>query len=73
MRSELDADAIGATHYSSSPGRRAGFGPCHGEVEEVYLVYSGSGRFKLDDAIVTVGPGDAIYCPSAAVRVGGLF
>lgn len=28
---------------------------------------SGGGRFKLDHAIVTVGPGDAIYCPSAVV------
>jgi hypothetical protein len=32
------------------------------------LVLSGGEWFKLHDAIVTVGPGDAIYCPSAVVR-----
>jgi mannose-6-phosphate isomerase-like protein (cupin superfamily) len=68
VHSELGADAIGVTHYRVKPGRRVGSADSHGDVEEVYLVLPGSRRFKVDDEIVTVGPGDAIYCPPAVVR-----
>jgi quercetin dioxygenase-like cupin family protein len=67
-RTELGAEAIGLTHYRVKPGRRVGFGHSHDTVEEVYLVLSGSGRFKLDDEVIDVVEGGLVYCPPAVVR-----
>ena len=67
-RKAIGAEAIGLTSYRVKPGRRVGFGHSHEKVEEVYLVLSGSGRFKLDDDIVEVVSGDLVYCPPAVVR-----
>ena len=72
LRSELGAEPIGLTDYRVKPGRRVGFGHSHDEVEEVYLVLSGSGRFKLDDDIIDVGRGRGRLLPAASgPRVGG--
>lgn len=68
VRTELGAEAIGLTSYRVKPGRRVGFGHSHDAVEEVYLVISGSGRFKLDDDIVDVAQGEVVYCAPAVVR-----
>lgn len=68
MRKQFGAEGIGLTHYRVKPGHRVGFGHSHDDVEEVYLVLSGSGRFKLDDEIVDVAPREVIYCPPAVVR-----
>jgi quercetin dioxygenase-like cupin family protein len=67
-RGELGAKAIGLTEYRMKPGRRVGFGHSHDAVEEVYLVTSGSGRFKLDDDLVEVGAGELVYCRPDVVR-----
>jgi mannose-6-phosphate isomerase-like protein (cupin superfamily) len=67
-RTELGAERIGLTAYRVKPGRRVGFGHSHDTVEEVYLVTSGSGRFKVDEEIVDVGPGEVVYCPPQVVR-----
>ena len=67
-RTELGAEAIGLTSYRVKPGRRVGFGHSHDAVEEVYLVVSGAGRFKLDDDVIDVAPGEVVYCPPAVVR-----
>ena len=64
----LGAEAIGLTDYRMKPGRRLGFGHSHDAVDEVYVVTSGSGRFKLDDEIVEVTAGAIVYCPPAVVR-----
>ena len=45
-----------------------GTGHHHKQTEEVYLVTSGSGRFKVDDDIVEVSEGGLVFCPPAAVR-----
>lgn len=68
VRTELGAERIGLTQYRVKPGRRVGFGHSHDAVEEVYLVTSGSGRFKVDDDIVEVSEGGLVFCPPAAVR-----
>jgi quercetin dioxygenase-like cupin family protein len=68
VRTELGAEQIGLTQYRVKPGRRVGFGHSHDAVEEVYLVTSGSGRFKVDDDIVEVSEGGLVFCPPAAVR-----
>jgi quercetin dioxygenase-like cupin family protein len=68
VRAELGAEGIGLTQYRVKPGRRVGFGHSHDAVEEVYLVTSGSGRFKVDDDIVEVSEGGLVFCPPATVR-----
>ena len=68
IRRELGAERIGLSHYRMKPGRRVGFGHCHGESEEIYVVLSGAGRFKLDDEIVDVAPQDVVYCPPTTMR-----
>jgi quercetin dioxygenase-like cupin family protein len=67
-RKELGAEQIGLTRYNVKPNRRVGFGHRHDAVEEVYLVTAGSGRFKLDDTIVDVAPGEVVYCPPEVMR-----
>ena len=67
-RKALGAETIGLANYRMNPGQRIGFGHCHGEVEEIYVVLAGSGRFKLDDEIIDVGPKDVVYCPPAVMR-----
>lgn len=67
-RQALGAETIGLASYRMNAGQRLGFGHRHGEVEEIYVVLAGSGRFKLDDEIVDVGPRDVVYCPPAVMR-----
>jgi mannose-6-phosphate isomerase-like protein (cupin superfamily) len=67
-RTALGAKGIGLAHYRVNPGQRIGFGHTHHEAEEVYLVLSGSGRFKVDDDVFDVGPQDLVYCPPGTVR-----
>lgn len=68
LRPALGAQQIGMANYRMKPGRRLGFGHRHGQVEEIYLVLAGSGRFKIDDDIVEVGVRDVVYCPPSAMR-----
>jgi len=42
------------------PGKRQAFGHRHNIDEEVYVVLSGSGRMRLADETVEIGPWDAI-------------
>jgi uncharacterized cupin superfamily protein len=52
-RQQLGAEKIGLTYYKMNGGNRVGFGHTHSEVEEAYVVLSGSGRFKVQDDILT--------------------
>lgn len=67
-RQALGATRIGLSDYRMNPGRRVGFGHRHGESEEMYVVVSGSGRFRVDDDVFDVGPRDVVYCPPQATR-----
>lgn len=67
-RSELGARSIGLTSYSVKPGRRLGFGHRHDQVEEIYAIILGTGRFKLNDDVVDVTAGDVVYCPPQVMR-----
>ncbi len=67
-RKALGAETIGLANYRIKPGQRLGFGHRHGEVEEIYVVLSGSGRFKIEDEIVDVGARDVVYCAPSAMR-----
>lgn len=67
-REALGAARIGLAHYRVNAGQRLPFGHWHGDVEEIYVVLSGSGRFKVDEEILDVGPQDAIYCAPEVMR-----
>jgi mannose-6-phosphate isomerase-like protein (cupin superfamily)/quinol monooxygenase YgiN len=57
---ELAADDTGVSLQRLRPGKRQAFAHHHHRAEEVYIVLSGSGRMKIDDEIVDIGPLDAI-------------
>jgi mannose-6-phosphate isomerase-like protein (cupin superfamily) len=57
---ELDAEQTGVSYHVVRPGQRQGFGHRHREAEEIYVVLRGSGRVKLDDELIEIGPLDAI-------------
>lgn len=65
---ELEASDTGFSFIAVKPDRRQAFGHRHEHAEEVYVVLSGSGRVKLDDEIVDVGPLDAVRVSPAVVR-----
>jgi uncharacterized cupin superfamily protein len=67
-REALDCEQTGISLQRIKPGQRQGFGHSHGEDEEVYVVLSGSGRAKLDDELVELGPMDAIRVAPAVAR-----
>ena len=65
---ELDAEQVGVSLMGVKPGKRQGFAHRHVNAEEVYVVLSGSGRMKLDDEIIEVGPLDAIRVAPGVLR-----
>jgi mannose-6-phosphate isomerase-like protein (cupin superfamily) len=67
-RQALGADRIGLAHYRMNGGRRVGFGHRHAESEEVYVVLAGSGRFRVDDDVLDIGPRDVVYCAPQVTR-----
>ena len=67
-REAIGATTIGLTNYEMKPGQRVGFGHRHKEAEEVYVVLSGTGRFRIEDEILDVGPKDVVYCGPGTMR-----
>jgi mannose-6-phosphate isomerase-like protein (cupin superfamily) len=65
---DLDAVQTGVSLMAVKPGRRQVIAHRHDEAEEVYVILSGSGRIKLDDDIVEVGPMDAIRVAPTVTR-----
>ena len=57
---DLGAERIGLAHYKVNPGSRLEFGHRHRSMEEVYVVLSGSGSFRVDDDTFEVGARDAV-------------
>ena len=57
---DLSAEDTGLSYLVVRPDRRLAFGHRHEKAEEIYVVLSGSGRMKLDDEIIEIGPMDAI-------------
>jgi mannose-6-phosphate isomerase-like protein (cupin superfamily) len=62
----LERSALGFQHVP--PGHRFPYGHTHKEQEEVFVVVGGSGRMKLDDAIVDVKRWDAVRIPPGTWR-----
>jgi mannose-6-phosphate isomerase-like protein (cupin superfamily) len=59
-RKPLEAEQGGLSYQRFAPGYRSSFGHTHEDQEEIYVILSGSGRLKLDDDVVEVGPWDAV-------------
>ena len=67
-RSDLGAESTGFAYHVVRPGKRQAFAHRHDEAEEVNVVLSGSGRVKLDDEVVEIGPLDAIRIAPRVTR-----
>jgi quinol monooxygenase YgiN/mannose-6-phosphate isomerase-like protein (cupin superfamily) len=52
----LGAVQTGVSHQRIRPNRRQAFAHRHHRAEEVYVVLAGSGRARIDDEIVDLGP-----------------
>jgi mannose-6-phosphate isomerase-like protein (cupin superfamily) len=66
---ELETERTGISYVRVKPGKRQAFAHRHEDAEEVYVVLAGSGRMKLDDDIVDVGPLDAIRVAPEVIRM----
>jgi mannose-6-phosphate isomerase-like protein (cupin superfamily) len=64
----LELERCALTHQRVPPDCRFPFGHTHETQEEVYVVVRGSGRMKLDDAIVELGQWDAVRVPPGTWR-----
>jgi mannose-6-phosphate isomerase-like protein (cupin superfamily) len=67
-REELGAEATGLAYHVLRPGKRQAFAHRHQRAEEVHVVLAGSGRVRLDDEIVEIGPMDAIRVAPQVAR-----
>jgi mannose-6-phosphate isomerase-like protein (cupin superfamily) len=67
-RDDLDAENTGLAYIVLRPGKKQPFAHRHDEAEEIYVVLSGSGRLKLDDQILDIGPMDAIRMAPKVTR-----
>jgi len=65
---EFDADQTGFAFMRVKPGKRQGFAHRHENAEEVYVILAGSGKLKLDDEVLDVGPLDAIRIAPPVTR-----
>jgi mannose-6-phosphate isomerase-like protein (cupin superfamily) len=65
---ELGAEQTGVGLLRVKANQRQPFGHRHEQAEEIYVVLSGSGRAKLDDEIVEIGPFDALRVSPAVMR-----
>jgi mannose-6-phosphate isomerase-like protein (cupin superfamily) len=59
-RTDLGAEQTGLNLLTVKPSQREAFAHRHRTAEEIYVVLSGSGRVKLDDDLVELGPLDAV-------------
>jgi mannose-6-phosphate isomerase-like protein (cupin superfamily) len=67
-REDLEAETTGLALHTLRPNKRQGFAHRHEQAEEIYLVLSGSGRARLDQETIAVGPMDAIRVAPTVVR-----
>ena len=65
---DLETEQTGLSHHRVKPGKRQPFAHRHDDVEEVYVVLSGSGRVKLDDDIVELKRLDAVRVSPGVAR-----
>lgn len=64
----LELKESGMGYQKLDPNHRMGFGHKHEVQEEVFVVISGNGKFKLDDEVIDVKAWDAIRIPKDTMR-----
>jgi mannose-6-phosphate isomerase-like protein (cupin superfamily) len=67
-RGELGAEQTGLNYLIVKPNQREAFAHLHRQAEEVYVVLGGSGKVKLDDEMVELGPLDAVRVSPGVAR-----
>jgi mannose-6-phosphate isomerase-like protein (cupin superfamily) len=67
-RGDLNAEDTGLAYHVLRAGKRQAFAHRHDAAEEIYVVLSGTGRMKIDDEVLAVGPMDAIRVAPKAAR-----
>ncbi len=67
-RDALGSPELGISRFTYEPGARMPWGHRHREQEEAYVVASGSGRAKLDDEIIELGPWDVLRVAPGVTR-----
>ena len=65
---DLDSERSGISYQVVKAGRRQPFAHKHEEMEEIYVVISGTGKVKLDDEVKDVCPLDAVRISPETVR-----
>jgi mannose-6-phosphate isomerase-like protein (cupin superfamily) len=67
-RTALGLEKSGMTYFKIAPNFRLPFGHQHGEQEEVYVVLSGSARFKVEDEVLELQRLDVLRVPGSTRR-----
>jgi uncharacterized cupin superfamily protein len=67
-RNDLECERTGISYQRLAPNVRGSFAHRHHQDEEIYVVLAGSGRAKLDNELVDVGPWDTIRVAPGTVR-----
>src|SRR5213593_4153890 len=67
-RKHLDSEHLGVSYLRYSPGVRSPTAHSHREQEEAYVVISGSGRVRLDDAVHDLRQWDVVRVSPTTVR-----
>ncbi len=65
---DLAVEQTGVSLHTINPDTRQAFAHRHENVEEIYVVLSGSGRVKLDDDIVEITERDALRVSAGVIR-----
>ena len=65
---DLDSEKSGISYQVVKAGQRQPFAHRHSEMEEIYVVISGSGKVKLDDQVEDVGALDAVRIAPSVIR-----
>jgi mannose-6-phosphate isomerase-like protein (cupin superfamily) len=65
---DLESETSGISYQVVKAGQRQPFAHKHGEMEEIYVVISGSGRVKLDDELEDLGTLDAVRIGPSVIR-----
>ena len=65
---DLGSERSGISYQVVKAGKRQPFAHKHGEMEEIYVVISGSGRLKLDDQFEDVRELDAVRIDPQVTR-----
>ena len=67
-RADLVAEQTGINFLRVKPSQREAFAHRHRIAEEIYVVFSGTGRVKLDDELVELSPLDAVRVSPGVAR-----